>query len=59
MLDHAMLKELGIKTMGDMLTILKLTKDPPPPPPVSIACHVKPLTPKPPKLNSEMIPQQF
>ena len=28
MLDHMMLKELGIKTMGDMLAILKLTKEP-------------------------------
>ena len=45
MLDCAMLKELGITTICDMLTILKLTKELP----VSLASHVKPLTAK---LNS-------
>ena len=34
-LDHAKLKELGIKSMGDMFTILKLTKEP-------LASHPKP-----------------
>ena len=38
MLDRTMLKELGIKTMGNMLTILKLTKETP----VSPAIHVQP-----------------
>ena len=28
MLDRTMLKELGIKTMGDVLAIIKLTKEP-------------------------------
>ena len=55
MRDHAMLKELGIKMMGDMLAILKLTKEPP----VSLANHVKPPTAKLPQLNPEMTPQQF
>ena len=55
MLDHTMLKELGIKTMGDVLTILKLTKKPP----VSLASHVKPPAAKLSQLNSEMTQQQF
>ncbi len=55
MQDHAMLKEQGIKTMGNVLAILKLTKEPP----VSPASHVKSLTAKLPQLNSEMTPQQF
>ena len=42
MLDCMMLKELGIKTMGDVLTILKLTKEPL----VSPASHMKPPTVK-------------
>ena len=40
MLDHAMLEELDIKTMGDMIAILKQTKGPPESPP-SLASHVK------------------
>ena len=54
MLDHTMLKELGIKSMGDVLIILKLAKENP----ASPATHVKPIA-KPPQLNSEMTPQQF
>ena len=55
MLDHTMPKELGIKTMGDVLTILKLTKEPL----VSPASHMKPPTVKIPQLISEMTTQQF
>ena len=54
MLDQTMLNVLGIKSMGDMLIILKLAKENP----ASPATHVK-LTAKPPQLNSEMTPQQF
>ena len=54
MLDRTMLKELGIKSMGDVLIILKLTKENP----ASPTTHVKP-TAKPPQLNSEMTPQQL
>ena len=54
MLDRTMLKELGIKSMGDVLIILKLAKENP----LSPATHVK-LTTKPPQLYSEMTPQQF
>ena len=52
-LDHAMLKELGIRAMGDMLTILKLIKKHP----VSLANHVKPPTAKLPQLNLETTSQ--
>ena len=48
-------KELGIKTMGNMLTIHKLTKEPT----LSTATHVKPPTVKLSQLNSEMTLQQF
>ena len=51
----AILKELGIKTTGDMLVTLKLTKEPP----VSQASHLKPLTAKLPQLNLEITPLQF
>ena len=54
MLDRTMLKELGIKSMGDVLIILKLAKENL----ASPTTHVKP-TAKPPQLNSEMTPQQF
>ena len=54
-LDRTMLKELGIKTMGDVLTILKLTKEPS----VSSVSHMKPLTTKLPRLVLEMTTQQF
>ena len=54
MLDRTMLKELGIKNMGEVLIILKLAKENP----ASPTTHVKP-TAKPPQLNSEMTPQQF
>ena len=54
MLDRKMLKELGIKSMGDVLIILKLAKENP----ASPATHVK-QTAKPPQLNSQMTPQQF
>ena len=40
MLDHTILKELGIKTMGDVLAILKLTKEPS----VSSVSQMKPLS---------------
>ena len=49
MLDRAMLKHLGIKTMGDMLAILKSTKEPP----VSPANYLKPLTVKFPQLTQK------
>ena len=55
MLDRTMLKELGIKTMGDVLAILKLTKEPL----VLPASHMKPLTIKLPQLVSEMTTQRF
>ena len=55
MLDHMMLKELGIKTMGNMLTILKLTKEPS----VPSASYIRPPTIKLPQLNSEMTSHQF
>ena len=54
MLDRTMLKELGIKNMGEVLIILKLAKENP----ASPTTHVKP-TAKPPQLNSGMTPQQF
>ena len=54
-LDCIMLKELSMKTMGDVLTILELTKAPS----VSMATHVKPPTAKLPQLYLEMTPQQF
>ena len=41
--------------MGDMLTILKLTKEPS----VSLASHIKPPTAKLSQLNLEITPQQF
>ncbi len=47
MLDCAMLKELGIKIMGDILAILKWTKEAP----VSLASYVKL-----PQLKLEMTP---
>ena len=50
-----MLKELGIKTMGDVLVILKLIKEPL----VSPACHMKLLTAKFPRLSSEMTTPQL
>ena len=55
MLDHTLLKELGIRTMGDMLAILKLIKKLS----VSLATHVNPPTAKVPQLNLEMTPEQF
>ena len=58
MLDCAMLKELGIRTMGDILVILKRAKEPPVLLP-SQASHTKSSTAKYPQLNSEMTSQQF
>ena len=55
MLDRTQLKELGIKTMGDVLTILKLTKEPL----VSPVSHMNPPTAKLPQLVSEMTTEQF
>ena len=55
MLDRTILKELGIKTMGDVLTILELTKEPL----VSPVNHMKLPTAKLPQLSSEMTIQQF
>ena len=55
MLDRMMLKELGIKNMGDMLAILKLTKEPS----VSRVSHMKPPAAKLPQLILEMTTQQF
>ena len=55
MLDRTMLKELGIKTMSDVLAMLKLTKEPL----VLPASHMEPPTTKLPQLSSEMTTQQF
>ena len=55
MLDCKMVKELGIKIMGVVLAILKLTKEPSVPP----ASYIRPSTAKLPQLNSEMTSQQF
>ena len=55
MLDCTMLKKLGIKTIGDVLAILKLTKEPS----VLPATHVNSPTAKLPQLNLEMTLQQF
>ena len=55
MLDHMMLKELGIKTMGDVLTILKSTKEHS----VPLASYIRPPTVKFSQLSSEMTSQQF
>ena len=55
MLDCTMVMELGIKTMGNVLTMLKLTKEPL----VSPASLMKPPTAKLPQLSSEMTAQQF
>ena len=55
MQDHMMLKELGIKTMGDVLSILKLTKEPL----VSPASYIKPPTAKLPQFSLEMTTQQY
>ena len=57
-LDRATLKELGIRTMGDILLILKLTQGLPVTRPSS-ASLTKPPAAKLPQLNSEMTPQQF
>ena len=51
MLDRTMLKELSIKTMGNMLAILKLTKEPL----VLLASHMKTPTAKLPQLSLEMM----
>ena len=53
MLDHAKLKELSIRTMGNMLVILKLTKEPA----ISPAIHVNPPTAKLSQLNLQIYPQ--
>ena len=53
--NHMILKELGIKIMGDMLTILKLTKELL----VSPASHIKPPTAKLSQLSLEMKTQQI
>ena len=53
MLDRTMLKDPGIKTMGDVLAILKLIKEPL----VSPVSHMKPPTVKLPQLVSEMTTQ--
>ena len=54
MLDSMMLKELGIKTMGNVLAILKLTKEPS----VLPASYIRLPTAKLPQLSSEMTSQQ-
>ena len=55
MLECMMFKELGIKTMGNVFTILKLIKEPSVPP----ASYIRPLTAKLPQLSPEMTSQQF
>ena len=58
MLDRVKFKELDIRTMGDILAILKLTKESP----VSLSSlesHTKPPTAKLPQLNSEMTSEKF
>ena len=53
LLNRTMLKELDIKTMGNVLTMLKLTKEPL----VSPASHMKPPTAKLPQVSPEMTTQ--
>ena len=55
MVDCTTLKELGIETTGEVLTILKLTKELL----VSPVNHMKPLNTKLPQFVSEMTTQQF
>ena len=55
MVDHMMLKGVGIKTMGNVLAILKLTKELS----VPLASYIRPPTAKLPKLSSEMISPKF
>ena len=54
MMDRAMLRELGITTMGEALSILKQAKEPP----TQNLCAKAPAA-KPPQLHLEMTPQQF
>ena len=54
MMDRAMLRELGITTMGEALAILKQAKEPP----TQNLCAKAPAV-KPPQLHLEMTPQQF
>ena len=53
-----MFKGLGIKTLGEMLVILKLVKDPIAPSPL-LAYYAKIATAKIPQILLEMITQQF
>ena len=54
MLDRAILKELGVISMGEVLCILKQSKEAAPQ-----ATYAKAPTAKLPQLNLEMTPQQF
>ena len=54
MLDRAMLRELGVTSMGEALCILKQAKEAAPQ-----ATYAKAPTAKLPQLNLEMTPQQF
>ena len=54
MLDRAMLRELGVTSMGEALCILKQAKEATPQ-----ATYMKAPTAKLPQLNLEMTPQQF
>ena len=54
MLDHSMLKELGVTLMGKALCILKQAKDA-----TAQSTRIQALAAKLPNLNIEMTPQQF
>ena len=54
MIDRSMLSELGVTAMGEAISILKLGKPSSQSPPNSQTVSAKP-----PKLSSEMTPQQF
>ena len=54
MMDRAMLRELGITTMGEALSILEQAKKP-----STQAIYAKAPAAKPPQLHFEMTPQQF
>ena len=54
MLDRSMLKELGVRLMGEALCILKQAKEA-----TAQSTRIQALATKPPNLNIEMTPQQF
>ena len=58
MMDREMLKELGVSTMGEVLTILKYAKLQPKQQ-ATVDCYTKAPAVKPPVLHAEMTSQQF